>query len=105
MSMDNPNYYTKDMLDEHFKDMNRRFDQQDNKLAEIQAVGKATDTKVGIQNGRVSKLESRWMGVVMAGSATIFLIGIIISLGVYSFNTKLQQVQASILLKVQQMQK
>lgn len=97
--------YTKREMDEHFKDVKERFDRQDLKLAEIQATGKATDAKVAIQNGRVGKLESKWTGVVMGGGVGVFLIGIIMSLIVYSFIVSQENLKSSILLEVKQMQK
>ncbi len=92
--------YSKRELDEHFKDINARFDKQDIVLREIKDTGKATDTKVGIQNGRVAKLETWKTGLIMAGIAVVFLFGIIMSLIVYSFQLSQQNLKSDILLQL-----
>lgn len=85
--------YTKRELDTHFKELG-------DKIEENTALTKSLDLKVGIQNGRVSRLESRWLGVTIAGGACVFLMGIIISLVVYSFNTSLGKLKSDILLEI-----
>ncbi len=87
------NYYTKDILDEHFKDVGKRFDTQDTLL-------KSLNEKVGIQNGRVAKTEATLKGSLMAGSVAVFLLGIIMSLVVYSFNISQSNLRAGILLEI-----
>lgn len=88
--------YSKRELDEHFKDVKA-------KVEEVAILAKAIDTKVGIQNGRVTKSESWIKGVIMAGAASIFLVGIIMSLVVYSFTVSQENLKNSILLEVKQM--
>ncbi len=92
--------YTKRELDDHFKQMNERFDRQDAKLISIEATGAALDKKVGIQNGRVLKLETKWYGVVIGGLVGLALIGTIIALVVYSFQLSQENLKNTILLEV-----
>lgn len=88
--------YSKRELDEHFKDVTL-------KISEVKDITVAIDTKVGIQNGRVTKSETWIKGVIMAGSASVFLLGIIMSLVVYSFSISQDNLKNSILLEVKHM--
>ena len=87
--------YTKRELDEHFKVIGDKLDANTKLTEEL-------NTKVGIQNGRVGKLESKWTGVVMGGSVSIFLIGILMSLLVYSFRLSLVNLKNEVLLEINQ---
>ncbi len=103
----NDENYSKREMDTYFTEVKGRFDSQDEKLEEIREITKATDDKVGIQNGRVTKTEATVSSSVkaftVAGTVAIFLIGIIMSLIVYSFKISQDNLQAQILLSVEQM--
>lgn len=90
--------YSKRELDEHFKDVK-------SSIGELKLVAEKIDVKVGIQNGRVAKTEATVRGVTMAGSVAVFLIGIIMSLVVYSFKESQENLKNSILLEVKQQMK
>lgn len=92
--------YTKRELDDHFKQMNERFDRQDTRLISIENTGVATDKKVAIQNGRVSKLETKWYGLVIGGTVCLGLIGTIIGLTIYSFKLSQDNLRQQILLEL-----
>ncbi len=85
--------YSKRELDEHFKDVKTQIDA-------VTKLGTAIDIKVGIQNGRVTKNETWIRGVIMAGSASLFLLGIIGSLIVYSFKLSQDNLRNTILLEI-----
>jgi hypothetical protein len=87
--------YSKRELDEHFKDVKGL----------IEGVGTGVNnlnTKVGIQNGRIAKLEGRFNGWALAGTCAVFLIGIIMSLVVYSFKLSQENLRNTILLELQE---
>lgn len=90
--------YSKRELDEHFIDMGKRFDNQDKLLESL-------NTKVGVQNGRVTKSETTLKAIWMAIGAITFLFGIITSLVIYSFNLSQENLKTTILLEVNQMKK
>ncbi len=92
--------YTKRELDEHFNDMKERFNRQDVALAKIDKKATDIDTKVGIQNGRVGKLETKWNSVVIGGIVGMALIGTIITLVVYSFKLSQENLKNTILLEL-----
>jgi hypothetical protein len=85
--------YTKREMDEHFKDIS-------NRITENTDITKELSVKVGIQNGRVGKLEGKFNSVALASTAAFFLIGIIMSLVVYSFNVSQDRLKAEILLQI-----
>lgn len=87
------NNYSKRELDEHFLDVTKRFDTQDKLLTDL-------NSKVGIQNGRVTKLETRIGAGLLALGGITFLFGIITSLVVYSFKLSQENLKSSILLEV-----
>ena len=91
----NESYYTKDMLDEHFKDLKES-------VSGVSKGIEALNVKVGIQNGRIGKLEGKFNAVALAGSSAVVLVGIIISLVVYSFTISQENLKNSILLEVSQ---
>lgn len=92
--------YSKREMDEHFKDVRERFDKQDVFLQRLDKNVEGVNIKVGIQNGRVAKLESWRTGLIMAGAACVFLMGIIISLVVYSFQLSQNNLKNTILLEL-----
>lgn len=92
--------YSKRELDEYFNDVKERFNRQDVSLAKIDKKTDEIDKKVSIQNGRTAKLESWRTGIAMSGAAAVFLIGIIMSLIVYSFQLSQENLKNSILLEV-----
>ena len=85
--------YSKRELDEHFTDSKKDSDNILKNVVEL--VG-----RVGIQNGRLGKLESKFLSVTIAGTCAIFLLGIIMSLIVYSFQISQDNLKNSILLEV-----
>lgn len=88
--------YSKRELDEHFKDV---------KIG-ISNVEKGIDSlnvKVGIQNGRVTKSETWIKGMAMVSGVSVFLIGIILSLVVYSFKVSQDNLKSTILLEVKKL--
>lgn len=85
--------YSKRELDEHFKDLKGSIDSVFLGVKEL-------NIKVGIQNGRVAKTEGTLRGAVMAGSVAVFLLGIIMSLVVYSFKLSQDNLKTTILLEV-----
>lgn len=88
--------YSKREIDEFMKDLKQS--------AELIKTGlEDLNVKVGIQNGRVAKTEGTLKGAVMAGTVTIFLMGIIMSLVVYSFKLSQENLKNSILLEVEQL--
>lgn len=87
-------------LDDHFTQVQRRFDVQDTTLGNLNTKIDAVDKKVGIQNGRTAKLESWRTGLVMSGAVLIFLIGIIMTLIVYSFQLSQENLKNTILLEI-----
>lgn len=89
----NEENYSKRELDEHFGDLGKRIDAVGDGVKEL-------NTKVGIQNGRVAKTEATLRGTVMAGSVAVFLLGIIMSLVVYSFHISLENQRSQILLEI-----
>lgn len=91
--MNNEVDYSKRELDDHFNDVTV-------KIGEVKISVDNLNDKVAIQNGRVARLETKWNGVVMAGCVLIFLIGLIISLVVYSFNLAQENLRQSILLEI-----
>lgn len=90
--------YSKRELDEHFLDIKKS-------IGEVEKKVDSLNLKVGIQNGRVSKTEGTLKGAIMAVSVAVFLIGIIMSLVVYSFKLSQDNLKNTILLEVQQMKK
>ena len=91
----NEENYSKREQDERHKDL------KDSILA-VGDIVKELNIKVGIQNGRVAKTEATVKGSIMAGSVAVFLIGIIMTLVVYSFQISQENLKNSILLEVQQ---
>ncbi len=87
--------YSKRELDEHFKEMGEKID----KNTEIT---QKLDIKVGIANGRTGKLEGKFNAVALSGSVAVFLIGIIMSLIVYSFKISQENLKSTILLEISQ---
>lgn len=85
--------YSKRELDEHFKDVK-------SSIGGVKEVVDELNIKVGIQNGRVGKTEATLKGSLMAGSVAVFLLSIIMSLVVYSFNISQSNLRANILLEV-----
>ncbi len=85
--------YSKRELDEHFKDVQVA-------LKGVALGIEGLNTKVGIQNGRVAKLEGRFNGWALAGSCAVFLIGVIMSLVVYSFQLSQDNLKNTILLEI-----
>ncbi len=85
--------YSKRELDQHFKDLGDKID-FNTKLTED------LNKKVGIQNGRVGKLETKWNSVVIGGIVGVALIGTIIGLVVYSFQLSQENLKQSILLQI-----
>ena len=85
--------YSKRELDSHFKELG-------DKIQENTDITRQLNIKVGIQNGQVGKLESKWTGVVMAGTVLVFLLGLIMSLIVYSFNLAQSNQEQEILLRI-----
>lgn len=85
--------YSKREIDDHFKVVGEKIQENINLTTDL-------NVKVGIQNGRVSKMEGRWIGIAMSGAAAIFLIGIILSLVVYSFKVSQDNLKQSILLEI-----
>lgn len=97
--------YSKRETDEMMKGVHHRFDDIGSTLDNIGKDVASLSDKVGIQNGRVSKLESKWIGVTMAGSVAIVLIGMIISLVVYSFKVSQDNLKSTILLEISSINK
>ncbi len=91
--MSTDQYYNKNMLDEHFSNVDKRFDAQDTMLIDL-------NRKVGIQNGRTSKLETKWASVVIGGLVATALVGTIIALVVYSFQLSQENLKNTILLEL-----
>ena len=60
----------------------------------------AVDRKVGIQNGRTAKLEGKSAWMTGVGVTAIFMIGIIITLVVYSFQLSQDNLKKTILLEL-----
>ncbi len=85
--------YSKRELDEHFRDLGGKMDANTDLTKDLV-------TKVGIQNGRVGKLEGKFNGVALAGTVAVFLLGIIMSLVVYSFNKSMENQKNEILLEI-----
>ena len=95
------------------------FDEMQKDIKDIKETGKDTSLKVGIQNGRVTKLESwcieaqkilesqvkkndaidelkadvrsKWTGLLWAGSAVVFLGGTIILLSIMAIDNKIEK--------------
>jgi hypothetical protein len=89
--------YSKRELDEHFKVVNDKLDGNT-------ALTESLNVKVGIQNGRVSKLETKIGGWIIAVGCITFLFAIITSLIVYSFKLSQENLRSSILLEIQNQQ-
>jgi hypothetical protein len=87
--------YTKRELDEHFKDLKESVHNIDMGLSEL-------NKKVGLQNGRVGKLETKIGGWIIAVGCITFLFGIITALVIYSFQLSMENLKTSILLEVKQ---
>lgn len=87
--------YSKRELDEHFKDLKESVGRVETGVLNL-------NTKVGIQNGRVTKNESFIKGLTMVGGVALFLVGIIMSLIVYSFKISQENLKNSILLELSQ---
>ncbi len=85
--------YSKRELDEHFKDVKMGVEQVNKGVESL-------NTKVAIQNGRVTKSETWVKGLAMVGTSSLFLLGIIMSLVVYSFKLSQENLKATILLEV-----
>lgn len=62
---------------------------QDDKHLQNSKILQAIDTKVGITNGKVKRLEKWQAAIVMAGSVALFMGGIIIGLVVYIYQYQL----------------
>lgn len=88
----NENYSNRE-IDSHFANVN------DN-IGEIKVLVVDLNTKVGIQNGRVVKLESRAAWMAGVGATAVFLFGIILSLIVYSFQLSQENLKQSIFLEI-----
>lgn len=84
--------YSKRELDESFKDINLSFE-------EIKKIGNDISVKVGIQNGRVAKIEATVKGVIMASTVASVLFGTILGLVVYSFKLSQDNLRQSIELE------
>lgn len=87
--------YTKRELDEHFKDIS-------DKIETNTKVTKELSDRVGAQNGRVGKLETKIGGWIIAISCITFLFSIITGLVVYSFKLSMENLKTTILLEVSQ---
>lgn len=85
--------YSKRELDEHFKEVKTG-------IEDVKTGLKDLNVKVGIQNGRVTKSETWIKGMAMVTTVALFLIGIIISLVVYSFKISQENLKNTILLEV-----
>lgn len=85
--------YSKRELDEHFSDLK-------GDVAEVKKGIDSLNTKVGIQNGRVGKLETKWNSVVIGGIVGMALVGTIMGLAIYSFRLSLDNLHQSILLEI-----
>ena len=85
--------YSKREIDDHFRNLGEKIDENTRLTRDL-------DKKVGIQNGRVSKLEKKWYGAVIGGTVALALIGTIIGLVIYSFKLSLENTKNSILLEV-----
>lgn len=87
--------YSKRELDEHFKELGLKIDTNTELTKDL-------GIKVGIQNGRVAKTEATLKGSLMAGTVAVFLLGIIMSLVVYSFKVSLNNQKNEILLEIKE---
>lgn len=82
------------------------------KIGEVTQEMVSLNTKVGIQNGRVTKNETaianlqsewngKWKGFLIGAGITLFLIGVIITLTIYSFQLSQENLKNTILLEIQ----
>lgn len=108
--------YSNRELDKSFKSVSDKIDTYHTET--IEKIGKVTEemislnTKVGIQNGRVTKNETaianlqvewtgKWKGFLIGAGITLFLIGVIITLTIYSFQLSQENLKNTILLEIQ----
>jgi len=89
----NEQQYTNREIDAHFKVVN------DTLSAISKGVGELND-KVGIQNGRVVKMESRWSNALIGGAVLLFLLSAISGLGIYAFGLSQENLKSDILLDI-----
>lgn len=85
--------YSKREIDEHFKNVQHL-------LGDVKSGVDDLNKKVGIQNGRVAKLEGKAMWVTGVGFTLTFLMAIIMGLIVYSFQISQENLKNSVLLEV-----
>ena len=88
--------YTKRELYEHFKDVKDKINEQNVILKDLA-------NKVGTQNGRVGKLETKIEGWIIAVGCITFLFSIITGLIVYSFQLSQENLKHTILLEITEM--
>lgn len=95
--------YSKREIDKYFMDINEKIDtnHKENHDAWIKTGEAVQDlaNRVAIQNGRVGKLEAQAKSIIVGCSVGVFLIGIIISLVVYSFQISMENQRNTILLE------
>lgn len=93
-----------DGLHHRLEDVQKKLEESSNyqneKLRSIESTGRATDTKVAIQNGRVGKLEAKSTWLAGVGVAVVFLFALISGLIVYSFQLSQDNLRQSILLEI-----
>lgn len=107
--------YSKREIDQHFIQLTDKITEVSSDLArkidDNTTLTRDLNTKVGIQNGRVVKSEvaienlqkewqSKWKGFLVGASLTVFLVGVIISLVVYSFKLSLDNQRQQIMLEI-----